>query len=205
MQTPKPWLWRTHMHKQIQTRYLLHTDILSHILWHSEQAVSVHSHVQNLQTYTFPAYTYWLETCSSTHNLTLNHGWHLLTYTLPLLCIDFIYTYIQRKAITYKNTPALTHTYAERAVLRCSIRLSMALILISKNGKSLLGVVGAGGERYISLLHTPTQRDILVLLMDCLWKTHFSWIMLLFISYVWYHSELCRYNWLWGILVESRV
>lgn len=51
-----------------------------------------------------------------------------------------------------------THTHAERAFLRCSIRLSMALILISRKGKSLLGAVGAWGESSVfSVTHSNTE------------------------------------------------
>lgn len=58
------------------------------------------------------------------------------------------------------HTPAQKHTHADRAVLRCSIRLSMGLILISRKEKSLLQAVRAGGESSIaSLTHTNTKRQ----------------------------------------------
>lgn len=51
-----------------------------------------------------------------------------------------------------------THTHAERAFLRCSVRLSLALILISRKGKSLLGAVGAWGESSVfSVTHSNTE------------------------------------------------
>lgn len=112
-----------------------------------------------------------------------------LAHTVTYMHNFYVHTH-RESSRAQKHTP--TDTHRERAVLCCSIRLSMPLILISRKGKSLLEVVGAGGESSLSLLHTPAQRDSLLLLMCCLWKTHFKWIMLLLKSYVWYHSELCR-------------
>lgn len=55
-------------------------------------------------------------------------------------------------------TDTHTHTHAERAFLRCSVRLSLALILISRKGKSLLGAVGAWGESSVfSVTHSNTE------------------------------------------------
>lgn len=73
------------------------------------------------------------------------HWWHLPTYTLPGVCVDLTYTLVLKNL----QKPPLTHTRAHTRkafFLWCSIRLSMALILISRKGKSLLGAVGAGGK-----------------------------------------------------------
>lgn len=86
-------------------------------------------------------------TDSDMYNLAqiLNYQRVLLTYTLAFICSDFrtslsfcVLTYAGKRLCTKKPILTVTHTHAERAVLRCSIRLSMAIILISAKGKSLL-------------------------------------------------------------------
>lgn len=72
-------------------------------------------------------------TFSHVHTANYMHRFYMHTLTCVKKCTE---THPHRH----------THTHAERAFLRCSIRLSMALILISRKGKSLLGAVGAWGE-----------------------------------------------------------
>ncbi len=63
-------------------------------------------------------------------------------------------THIQCEALAYEKD-----THAERAVLRCSIRLSMALILISRKGKSLLEAANCRREHRFSVTHSNTKRQ----------------------------------------------
>lgn len=158
---------------------------LSHILLHSEHLYTLGLHTH--KSFKHAPSTDWFRHAQAhiiSRRRSNTDGIFSRTHCHLYAQIFHTHTHTQWEAVVYR------HTHAVRALLRCSIRLSMALILICSEGKSLLGAVGAGGEsiafsRY-TLQHKETARY-------CWWAVCERLIS----------AELCHYSYLMFDIIQS--
>lgn len=153
----------THTHKaQVQNSLSVFIQTFSYCAVNN-RGVGVHAHVH--KHYTSPFYARWLiQTCiisrrfSITKEFSSRTHWHLYARILGPRSLS-VFSRTRGSGRVQKSPSSQSHTHAERAVLRCSIRLSMAIILISAKGKSLLWAAGGWGESRISVTHSNTKRQ----------------------------------------------